>query len=135
MIDRAFAERFAVAAATLLRLGVGAADEQDVAAPEPDQVERRPAPAEQVIRTDRTVFLARNVGAPHHESRAGVGELIELVVQHRLTEEDDTVGAAGGRRGDEVVEIGRCDVADGEIAAAIAGCLADAGEQFEEEGV
>ena len=47
----------------------------------------------------------------------------------------DSVGAAGGHGRGEIVEAGRGEVADDEVAAARAGRVADAGEQLEQEGV
>src|SRR3546814_10765763 len=64
-----------------------------------------------------------------------VGKLVEPVVEHRLAEEDHAVGAAAVHHGQQIVDVARRGVADGEVAIARARRFADAREQFEEEGM
>src|SRR3546814_8597130 len=71
-----------------------------------------------MVRADRAIFLSRQMCAPDDEIAIRVGESVEFVVEHRLAEEDHALGAAGRRHRDEIVEIARCGVADGEVAVA-----------------
>ena len=60
--------------------------------------------------------------------RLGLREVIELLMQRALAEKDHAVGAAGGGGVHQVLVAARDQVADGEIAAAIARRFTDARE-------
>src|SRR5690606_26292908 len=50
-------ERFEIALAALHRLGIARPDESDRLSPQPREMERRAAPAEHIVRSDRAIFL------------------------------------------------------------------------------
>ena len=89
--------------------------------------------AQHVVRTDRAVLLAGDLRAPDDKATLGSRQSIEFLVQRALPQEDHAVCTAGGGGVHQVFVVSRRQVADREVAAAIARGLTDAGEQFEKE--
>src|SRR5215469_15015240 len=96
-------------------------------------MERCAPTSKQVVGTDRTIFLARNVSSPNNKPGVGFSKLVELLMEHALAKKDDAVGAAGRRRGDEVIKCCRRDVAHRKVAIAVARGFTDIRKEFEEE--
>ncbi|MNJ28609.1 hypothetical protein D3C77_231520 [compost metagenome] len=111
------------------------AQEDDALSPQPRQVQRRAAPAVDVVRADRAIELVRQFGAPDDEARLGLDHAVEGGVQGALAQEDDAVGPAGGHGRGHVLIGGGRQVANDQVAAALARRLAHPGQKLQEEGI
>lgn len=129
-------ERFNISSQPLTDfVGVSVAEINDSAAPQPSQMKSSAASAEYVVRTDRAIILVGKLSAPHGETMVALRETVEGVVKRTLAEENDAVGPCRRHRGSKIIKMGRREVADQEIAAAVSRGVADPRYQFQKERI